>query len=32
VTREDIKDSINQLSTDASPGPDGVPAIMMKKM
>ena len=29
--REDIKDSINQLSPNASPGPDGVPAIMMKK-
>jgi hypothetical protein len=31
MTREDIKDSINLLSVDASPGPDGVPAIMMKK-
>ena len=31
MTREDIKDSINLLSIDASPGPDGVPAIMMKK-
>ena len=31
ITRDDIKDSINELSPNASPGPDGVPAILIKK-
>ena len=31
MTKEDIKDSIIELSLNASPGPDEVPAIMMKK-
>ena len=31
MTRVDIKDAINALSVTASPGPDGVPAVMLKK-
>ena len=31
VTYEDIKDAIDKLSTNASAGPDGVPAILLKE-
>ena len=31
MTRYDIKDAINALSVTASPGSDGVPAVMLKK-
>ena len=31
MTTEDIKEAIDELSVTASPGPDGVPALMRKK-